>query len=96
LAVEKPIHGVAHLLQGQVAIHVPLNDAPGFRRWLKPLDAHAGKRVLNFSLALYPRLIESGYGHLTNLLNTFLFYQLTRGAVEQRSRIESGERRLAD
>jgi hypothetical protein len=58
LAVEKLIHGASHLLQAQIAIDIPLKDGLGFRRWLKPLHAHAGKRVRNFSFALYPGLIE--------------------------------------
>jgi hypothetical protein len=69
LAVEKPIQGPAHLFQSQIALYVPLKDAVGFRRWLKPLHAYAGKRVLNFSFALYPRLIEGRHGHVVNLLN---------------------------
>jgi hypothetical protein len=53
-----------HLFQGQITLDIPLKDIFGFRRWLKPLHAHAGKRVLNFSFALYPRLMEGCYGHL--------------------------------
>jgi hypothetical protein len=64
LAVEKLLHGAAHLIQAQIAFDIPLKDVPGFRRWHKPLHAYAGKRVLNFSFALYPRLIEGRYGHL--------------------------------
>ena len=71
MAVEKLIHGAAHLFQSQIALDIPLKDAHGFRRRLKPLHAHTGKRVLNFSFALYPRLIEGLYGHLETQLIPF-------------------------
>ena len=64
MAVEKLIHGAAPLFQRHITLDIPLKDIPGFRRRLKPLHTHAGKRILNFSFALYPRLIEGGYGHL--------------------------------
>ena len=71
--VEKLIYCAAHLFQSQIALDIPLKDVSGFRRRLKSLHAHAGKRVLNFSFALYPRLIEGRYGHLGNLLLPFYF-----------------------
>jgi hypothetical protein len=73
LAVEKLIHGAAHLFQSQIALDIPLKDAHGFRRRLKPLHAHTGKRVLNFSFALYPRLVEGFYGHLVIQIRLFYF-----------------------
>jgi hypothetical protein len=76
LAVEKLIHGASHLLQGQIAIDTPLKDRLGSRRWLKPLHAHAGKRVLNFSFALYPSLTGGRYGHLLEPLKCHLSYQV--------------------
>src|ERR1035438_2576278 len=77
LAVEKLIHGAAHLFQGHITLDIPLKDIFGFRRWLKPLHAHAGKRVLNFSFALYPRLIQGRYCHPGKPLKYILFQQLT-------------------
>ncbi len=55
---------MAHLFQGQIAIDITLKDGPGFRRWLKPFQAHTGQRVLNFSFALYPCPVKDGYGHV--------------------------------
>jgi hypothetical protein len=82
LAVEKLIHGASHLLQGQIAIDIPLKDALGFRRRLKPLHAHAGKRVRNFSFALYPSLIEGRYGHLVKPLKYLSILSVNRGSVD--------------
>jgi hypothetical protein len=82
LAVEKLIHSASHLLQGEIAIDIPLKDALGFRRWLKPLHAHAGKRVRNFSFALYPRLIEGCYGHLVESLKYSSILPVNGGFVD--------------
>jgi hypothetical protein len=71
LAVEKLIHGTPHLCQSQIALDIPLKDIHGLRWRLKSLHAHAGKGVLNFSFALYPRLIEGLYGHLVVQLIPF-------------------------
>jgi hypothetical protein len=63
LPVEKPIHGAAHLFQAQLALDIPLKNAPGFRRRFQPLHAYTGKRIRNFSFALRPSLIDGRYGH---------------------------------
>jgi hypothetical protein len=73
LAVEKLIHGAAHLLQSHVTLDITAKDIPGFVRRLKPLHANAGKRVLNFSFALYACPIKGCYSHLGNLLIHFYF-----------------------
>jgi hypothetical protein len=66
------------LFRGKISIDIPLKERLGFRRWLKPLQAHAGQRVLNFSFALYARTVKGDYGHVESSLNLSLSYHLQR------------------
>jgi hypothetical protein len=63
LAVEESIHGAAHSFEGQFATHILLKNILSFLGWLKPLHAHTGQRVFNFSFALCPPLVKGCYSH---------------------------------